>query len=142
MRTVVTAVWRGVRRRCPRCGRGRLFKRFFSLVPRCPGCGLRFEREEGYWVGAMIVNIAVTELAFGVVLVAGIALWWPDVPWVTLTVTAVVVNAVVPILFYPSSKTIWMAMDALLHRMDVRGGDRSTNGSSGPGSSVRWRPRD
>lgn len=88
------------------------------MVERCPGCGLRFEREEGYWVGAMIVNIAVAELAFLVVLVAGIGLMWPDVRWGLLTIVAVAVNAAVPILFYPYSKTLWMALDVLLHRMD------------------------
>jgi hypothetical protein len=101
-------------------------------VTRCPGCGLRFEREEGFWVGAMIVNIAVTELAFVVVLVGGIVLWWPEVPWVALTVVAVGVNAVVPVLFYPWSKTIWMAVDVLLHRMDVRDRERAGNGDAGP----------
>jgi uncharacterized protein (DUF983 family) len=120
VRPALVALWRGVRRRCPRCGRGGLFTRFFTLLLRCPECGLRFEREEGFWVGAMIVNIAVTELAFAVVLVGGIVLWWPDVRWGILTAIAVAVNAVVPIVFYPWSKTIWLALDGLLHRMEVR----------------------
>lgn len=99
------------------------------MVERCPGCGLRFEREEGYWVGAMIVNIAVAEIAFLAVLVAGIALAWPDVPWGLLTIVAVGVNAVVPIAFYPYSKTIWMALDVLLHRMDRQ--DHAVAGNGG-----------
>jgi uncharacterized protein (DUF983 family) len=126
MRSAAPALWRGVRRRCPRCGQGGLFRGYFTLVSRCPGCGLRFEREEGYWVGAMIVNIAVAELAFVFVLAGGILLWWPDVPWGLLTIAAVAVNAVVPIVFYPWSKTIWMALDVLLHRMDA--GDREPSG--------------
>jgi uncharacterized protein (DUF983 family) len=132
MRAAARALWRGVRRRCPRCGQGRLFRSYFTLVPRCPGCGLRFEREEGYWVGAMIVNIAVAELAFGIVLVGGILLWWPDVPWGVLTIVGVAVNATVPVLFYPWSKTIWMAVDVLLNRMDVRDRDASGNGDAAP----------
>jgi hypothetical protein len=88
------------------------------MVERCPGCGLRFEREEGYWVGAVIVNFAVTEMAFAVVFAAGLAISWPDVPWGWLTVVAVAVNALVPLIFYPFSKTIWIALDVLLHRMD------------------------
>jgi hypothetical protein len=97
------------------------------MVERCPRCGLRFEREEGYWVGAMIVNLAVTELAFGVVFAAGLIIYWPDVPWGWLTVVAVAVNAVVPLAFYPFSKTTWMALDLLLHRMDHR--DRAVGGN-------------
>jgi hypothetical protein len=67
----------------------------------------------------MIVNIAVTELVFGLVLVGGILLWWPDVPWTALTVAAVAINAVVPIVFYPWSKTVWMALDVALHGFKV-----------------------
>jgi hypothetical protein len=80
----------------------------------------------------MIVNIAVTELTFGVVLVAGILLWWPDVPWAALTVVAVAMNAIVPVVFYPWSKTIWMALDVLLHQMDVRDKDAADDGHAGP----------
>jgi hypothetical protein len=90
------------------------------MVEQCPGCGLRFEREEGYWVGAVIVNFAVTELAFAVVFAAGLTIYWPDVPWGWLTFVAVAVNAVVPLIFYPFSKTIWVALDVLMHRMDRR----------------------
>lgn len=32
----------GVRGRCPRCGRGRLFAGFLRLAPRCDRCGLDF----------------------------------------------------------------------------------------------------
>ncbi len=98
------------------------------MVDQCPGCGLRFEREEGYWVGGLIVNIAVTELAFLVVLVGGAALFWPDVRWGWLTVVALAVNGIVPVVFYPFSKTIWVALDLLLFRIDPRDRDASGNG--------------
>jgi uncharacterized protein (DUF983 family) len=127
---VMRALGRGVLRRCPRCGTGKLFRRWFTLVERCPGCGLRFEREEGYWVGALIVNIAVTMLVFVVVLVGGVLLFWPDVPWVALTVVAAAVNVVVPVVFYPWSKTIWMALDVALHRMDRQDHAVAGNGDS------------
>ena len=111
------------------------------MVERCPGCGVRFEREEGYWVGALIVNAAVTSAAFVVVLVGGLVLWWPDVPWVGLTVAAVAVNLVVPVVLYPWSKTIWMALDVALHRMDRRDHAVSGNGDA-RGQIDRGRPTD
>ena len=130
------ALWRGLRRRCPRCGHGRLFRRYFELVPRCPGCGLRFEREEGYWAGALIVNIAAVMLAFFAVFVGGMILFWPDVRWGWLLFATVAVNGIVPIAFYPHSKTIWMALDVLMHRMDR--GDHSPSGNgAGRGTVVR-----
>jgi len=33
------AVWRGFRRRCPRCGRGALFASLLKLNGACPSCG-------------------------------------------------------------------------------------------------------
>jgi hypothetical protein len=42
-----------------------------------------------------------------------------------LALAAVAINAIVPVAFFPWSKTIWMALDVLLHRMDVRDRDPS-----------------
>jgi uncharacterized protein (DUF983 family) len=126
-----TLLARGLGRRCPRCGSGRLFTRWFRLAQRCPRCRLEFEHEEGYWVGAMIVNIAVAELAFGVTFAAGLLITWPDVPWGLLTIVCVAVNAAVPLLFYPWSKTIWMAIDGVMNP-DRLGwdGDRPGHGAT------------
>jgi uncharacterized protein (DUF983 family) len=33
---------RGLRGRCPRCGKGHLFKGFLTLRPRCENCGLDY----------------------------------------------------------------------------------------------------
>jgi hypothetical protein len=77
----------------------------------CPGCGLYYEREEGYWVGALIINTAVTFATFILVFVSGIVITWPDVPWVTVGIVTIALNALIPVLFYPVSKTLWMAME-------------------------------
>jgi len=46
--------------RCPNCGRGRLFRGVFRMLPRCPECGLSYFPEQGYYVGAMIINYVAT----------------------------------------------------------------------------------
>ena len=52
--------------RCPRCGRTELFSGWFTMRPACALCGLRFERAQGYWVGAIYINYGVTtSLALG-----------------------------------------------------------------------------
>ena len=40
-------VWRGVRRRCPHCGRGPLFVRWITLHRQCAACGLVYLRNQG-----------------------------------------------------------------------------------------------
>jgi uncharacterized protein (DUF983 family) len=41
-RSLSAAVTRGLRCRCPRCGKGRLFAGFLTLAPRCEACGLDY----------------------------------------------------------------------------------------------------
>ena len=110
-----TALSRGLFKRCPRCGRGKIFKSFFQLLPNCPSCGYRFEREEGYWTGAMIVNIAACMAWFAVLFVGTLLLTLPDVDWAPLIAVALVTNVLLPIVFYPHSKTLWMAFDLYWH---------------------------
>lgn len=116
-----TLIGRGLRKRCPRCGQPKIFEGWFKLRPSCPRCGYRFEREEGYWVGAIIINTAVIEslfvLGFVVVLVATL----PDVPWPPLLAVALVTNGLFPWLFYPFSKTLWMAIDLYIHPAEAQG---------------------
>jgi uncharacterized protein (DUF983 family) len=50
-----------VRQLCPRCRAARIFRTsIFSGFPRmhetCPNCGLKFEREQGYFLGAMYIS--------------------------------------------------------------------------------------
>ncbi len=111
---------RGARRRCPRCGSGGLFPTWFRMTDRCPRCDLSFEREEGYWTGAVMVNLAVTEVVFLAVFVALIVATWPDPPWALVLAIVVAVNVVVPALLYPFSRTLWLAGD-LAFRQAVGG---------------------
>lgn len=39
--------------RCPRCREGKIFKGWVAMNDPCPVCGLLFQREEGYFLGAM-----------------------------------------------------------------------------------------
>lgn len=51
---VRTVLWRGVRRRCPHCGRGPLFVRWITFHERCAVCGLVLLRNQGdtwlFWI--------------------------------------------------------------------------------------------
>jgi uncharacterized protein (DUF983 family) len=112
-------LWWGLTRRCPRCGRGRLFRRWFHIVEDCPRCGLHFEREAGYWIGAMAINIGLTTGLLAVAFAAALATTIPDVPVGLLLAVFVPLALLLPIALYPFSKTLWMAVDrGVLQRMD------------------------
>lgn len=101
---------RGLTLRCPRCGSRGIFASFFELEDTCPTCDYPFVREEGYWLGAMVVDIGLVELLFGAAFVGGMLLTWPDVPWNLFLVLGLAMNATLPILLYPWCKTVWMGV--------------------------------
>src|SRR4051812_23871637 len=42
--------------RCPKCLRGKVFSGMVTMNECCPLCGHKFEREPGYFMGAMFGN--------------------------------------------------------------------------------------
>lgn len=106
--------WRAGRLRCPNCGGRGIVRNWMSMAVRCPACGFRLEREEGFFTGAMAVNLVVAELVFLGCFIAAMILTWPNTPWGTLQIAAIVLMLFFPILFYPFSRTLWLAFDLLL----------------------------
>ena len=114
-----TILWRGFTRRCARCGSGHLFHRYLTMVPDCPRCGLHFEREQGYCAGALAINIIAVGGLFAIVFVALLIATIPDVPVAPLLAILVPIAVIGPIVFYPFSKTVWVAVDlGFLQRLD------------------------
>ncbi len=65
------------RQRCPRCRSGRIFRKsiltgFPRMQEHCPNCGLKFEREQGYFLGAMYISYG---LALVTIVALGLLLW-------------------------------------------------------------------
>jgi uncharacterized protein (DUF983 family) len=104
---------RGLWLRCPACGAGQLFASWFRMRERCPICGLRFEREHGYYTGAMGVNLVMTELA---VVLGTIPLAFDTrVPVLPLVLGAALASVALPCLCYPYSRSLWLAFDLLVN---------------------------
>jgi uncharacterized protein (DUF983 family) len=110
------ALLRGFRRRCPRCGEDDTFVSWFVMRTSCPRCELRFEKEEGGFLGAMTLNYAVAMGAWLVVLTIGIVLTVPDIPVMPLLLISAAVLIVVPLWFYPRSKMVWAAVEFLVQK--------------------------
>lgn len=104
-------ITRGLRGACPHCGGRGIFASVTELKDACPTCGFSFVREEGYWVGAMTVIMAIVLVSFGAWFVGGMLVTWPDVPWTVLLIGGIVLNGVVPFALYGWSKSIWIGLD-------------------------------
>lgn len=97
------------------------------MVDRCPRCRYLFDREEGFFLGAYVVNFAVMELALAITMIVGFGMTLPDPPTGKLAAIGVVVGVLAPVVSYPYSKTIWTAIDMAMHRntADAVGHNRS-----------------
>jgi uncharacterized protein (DUF983 family) len=82
------------------------------MVPRCPSCGLRFERgEHGYHLGAVWFNLIFAEAVSMGIFFTVLIRTWPTPPWDVLEVMAPVDAVVAPFFFYPFAKTLFLAFD-------------------------------
>ena len=79
---------------------------------RCPVCGIRLARgEAGYQVGAYMFNMIAAELIFAAIFVGILVYTWPEPPWDPLLYGGVGLMVRLPALFYPFSKTLFLAFD-------------------------------
>lgn len=103
---------RALRLRCPHCGGRPIFVTWSRLVPNCPRCGLGLERgEQGYWLGAYFFNLVAVETVFSLWVPGFLLLTWPSPPWGIIQISTAVIMVVFPILFFPFSKTLFLAFD-------------------------------
>jgi uncharacterized protein (DUF983 family) len=99
-------VLRGLLHSCPNCGGATLLARWLRVHDRCRICGLRFEKEEGFFLGALVFNYTVTVLSMIIPLVVAVYLRLVGM-WTALAVAAAWC-VVFPFLFYPTSKSLWL----------------------------------
>lgn len=107
--TQAQIVKRGLANCCPNCGARTLFKsgKSFELDESCAACGLKYEKDEGFYLGAMSLNYGITL----VVALAPVAvLWYAGILGArTAVVLAVLGSIAVPLLLYRSSRS-WQLM--------------------------------
>lgn len=109
---------RGCVKHCAVCGKGRLFRRWFSMLERCPRCDLKFERIEGHWTGDLGINTIVSFGVLLIVLFVGTFAFWPEPPFVAIIIASIIAAAIVPLVFFPFSKTIWLALDLMMRPLE------------------------
>jgi uncharacterized protein (DUF983 family) len=111
---------RGLARRCPLCGAGGSFCNYFTMKDRCPRCNLRFDRIDGQRAGALGMNTIVTFGMLAIVVVGGLVLTYPDFNLSILLPAAIAVALLVPVLFYPFSRTLWNSIDLAMRPVEPR----------------------
>ena len=92
-----------------------MFRTLATMYPSCPVCGTRFEREPGYFVGAMYISygLAIPLYLAIVFLLEAILHGWSD-----LAVYATALALFVPFapLLFRVSRLLWMYLDRAIDR--------------------------
>ena len=100
---------RALLRHCPQCGSADIFANWLTIKDECPRCGYHFARETGYFLGAYALNLILAEfIAFGVMVAL---LIWSDYGSTAIVAITVPLMVALPFLFFPYSRTFWMAFD-------------------------------
>ncbi|MYH48097.1 MAG: DUF983 domain-containing protein [Gammaproteobacteria bacterium] len=98
--------------RCPRCLGGAVFASLWKMHPLCPSCRLEYEREPGYFTGAMYVSYGL-----GLALCAPLGVVLMVLGGLSANQSILAIAVMVPFLaplLFRYSRVIWMHLDQLL----------------------------
>ena len=107
-------LWQALRLHCPNCGTGWLLVHWLKPRPACAECGQALERAEegeGHYLGAMVLNFAVTESLLALLVLVLILVTWPSSPWDLIIYGGIALAVIAPLAFFPISKLLWLAID-------------------------------
>jgi uncharacterized protein (DUF983 family) len=109
---------RALRLKCPSCGETKLFESFLKVRRACDHCGMVFQQEQGYFIGAIYINVGLTY--FLILATYAVSLIF----WSTISNRAYVIMlafaATVPIAFFRWSRSFWLALNFLIVKPDRR----------------------
>ena len=100
-RVVWQAVWNGLKCRCPKCGKGKLFRAYLKVSDTCANCG-----EELFWHKADDMPPYISIIIVGHVIIGlmmELEATMPQAPWVYLA-TMVPLALLMPLAMLPSIK--------------------------------------
>jgi hypothetical protein len=106
-------LWALVRQRCPRCRDGRMFAGSFRMNDPCPVCGRLFQREEGFFLGAMYFSYALATAVLVPIFLLVTLLLPGQHSVIIVLVSALCYFPFVPVIFR-YSRVLWVYVDELV----------------------------
>lgn len=104
-----TLLGRALRLRCPACGIGKTCTGFFSTAEHCPECGLKTEREPGFFLGSIYANYGLTAIL--TLILFAVLKFGTDLPRPTVLGITVAVSVLFPCWFHRYARSLWMSFD-------------------------------
>lgn len=120
--TIGRMLRRGVVAACPVCGFRGVFHHWVRMDEQCRSCGLVFKRADGHWLGSWFLNICASQIVVTVVVFIGFTVTYPHVQATLIGLLAAVSAVAAPLLFFPSSRMLWTAIDLAMRPLDFDDG--------------------
>jgi uncharacterized protein (DUF983 family) len=111
-RTIGLTLWRSLKLQCPACGEASVFGRPFNVKKHCTRCGVIFQREEGFFVGAIMANVVATEVLILIIYLLCVLLTNLDEQ--KMLTVLFVLGIAFPLTFYHHSWSLWLGLDHLI----------------------------
>ena len=97
-----------LRRRCPKCLKHKIFENIFKMYEYCPECNFKYEREPGYYTGAMFINWFLVIFTTGPIWITMMFTGQPL--WKIMTITTILLILQTPFIIQ-YSRIIWLYLD-------------------------------
>jgi uncharacterized protein (DUF983 family) len=106
---IFTILRRFLTLRCPVCGRSKILERPFRIAEQCNSCNAVFKREEGFFVGALLINVVTTELVILAASIITMSVLNLESQYALTILFFIAVTF--PIAFYHHSWSLWLTFD-------------------------------
>jgi uncharacterized protein (DUF983 family) len=113
-RQILTTVKRCLRLMCPVCGKSFIAQTPFKIRHHCPSCGALYQREDGFFVGALTINVVTTELIVLALYLVSLMLLSS---YQTILIILFIAGLLFPVAFYHHSWSIWLSLDHLIESL-------------------------
>ena len=91
---------------CPGCQKGAVFSGIYSMNATCEFCGFQFEKEPGYYLGAMVISYVLG--AFSMIPSVIALVFWFEVPWVWVVILPSLQVILMNPFLYRWSRLAWL----------------------------------
>lgn len=86
-----------------------MFKGFLAMHENCPQCGVKFEREPGFFLGSIYINYGITAVVTSALyMTLMFSKWRSDIEQMGVTVAVAIL---LPILLHRHARSLWAGFD-------------------------------
>jgi len=112
---IVEVLGRSSKLMCPACGESSIVSRPFHIKHHCSNCRSLFKREDGFFVGAILANVVITELVILFVWFIGSIVF--GLTYEVVLPALFLTGLIFPLAFYHHSWSYWLGLDYVVESL-------------------------